>query len=134
MDFDFMPYRLNADISDFKDNIKYISSDNGVDLYKARKGLIKPIIDFQVVDTNLYFFEGSLITVYIQLSEKADNIIKVKEALDKALFKNSKIIEIDSGLLYYWQSNSYFLGLLIKKQGKFVTLYQSINKFNIFNP
>lgn len=133
MNFNFMPYKLNADISDFKGKIEYISSDNGVDLYNAREGLEMPLLGFQVKQVNLYFYEANLITVYIQLAENSDIIQKVKGILDEALAETGKVMEADSGLLYYWQDKNQLLGLMIKDEGKFLLLYNSLNKFNVFN-
>lgn len=132
MNFDFLPYQLNADISDFKDNVEYISSDNGVDLYRANDGFIKPLLGFPITMANLYFFEGSLITAYIQLRETNEHFQKLIEELEKTTFEKPKLLETDSGLVYFWQSNSQFLGLLIQQGKNVLLLYHSLNKFNVF--
>lgn len=132
MNFDFIPYQLNADISYFKDNVEYISSDNGVDLYRAKDGFIEALLGFPVIMVNLYFFEGSLITAYIQLAETSEHLHKVKEVLEIATVGKAKSLESDSGIVYYWHSNSQFLGLLIQQDKNILLLYHSLSKFNVF--
>lgn len=132
MNFDFLPYQLNADISDFKDNLEYISSDNGVDLYRAKDGFIKALLGFPVTMANLYFFEGSLITSYIQLAETIEQQHKVREVLGKASAGKTKTLESASGIVYYWQTNSQFLGLLIQQDKNILLIYHSLRKFNVF--
>lgn len=132
MNFDFLPYQLNADISDFKNNIQYISSDNGVNLYRAKDGFIKALLGFPVIVVNLYFFEGSLITAYIQLGETIERIHEVREVLEQATVGKAKLLETDSGFVYYWQYNSQFLGLLIQQDKNILLLYHSLRKFNVF--
>lgn len=132
MNFEFLPYQLNADLCDFKGNVEYISSDNGVDLYRAKDGFIKALLGFPVIMVNLYFFEGNLITAYIQLEEKVEHLHKVKEVLVKTTLEKAKILETDSGFVYYWHSNNQFLGLLIQQDKNILLLYHSLNKFNVF--
>lgn len=132
MNFDFLPYQLHADISDFKDIMEYISSDNGVDLYMARDGFIKPLLDFPVTMANLYFFEGSLITAYVQFGETNEKLNKIIVALEKTTLEKARFLETDSGHVYYWQSSSQFLGLLIQQGKNILLLYHCLNKFNVF--
>jgi hypothetical protein len=134
MNFEFIQYKLNADISYFKDNIQYISSDNGVDLYRAKEGFIRLLLGLPVSVTNLYFFEGSLITVYIQLGQVAEDLNNVKELLVEAIEVPYKHLNDESGIVYYWQDESQFLGLLIQQGKSVLLLYHSLNKFNVFNP
>lgn len=132
MNFDFIPYQLNADISDFKGNVEYISSDNGVDLYRAKDGFAKQILDFPVSMANLYFFEGSLITAYIQIGETNEHLQKLIEELEKTTFEKAKLLATDSEFVYYWQNDRQFLGLLIQQGKNILLLYHSLNKFNVF--
>jgi hypothetical protein len=132
MIFNFMPFRLNDDLSDFKDDIQYIYSANGVDLYRTKNGLIKDVVEIPVTVINLYFFEGTLITAYIKLAEPIDHLQKVREILENAIAEKAKILEMDSGLIYYWKCNNQFLGLLIQKNRNILLLYHSLIKFNVF--
>lgn len=132
MNFDFIPYQLNADISDFKGNVEFISSYNGVDLYRAKDGFIKALLGFSVKLANLYFFEGSLITAYIQLGEASGQLHNVKTGLEETISVRAKIVETDSGFIYYWQRKSQFLGLLIQQAKNTILLYHSITKFCVF--
>ena len=131
MNFDFISYQLNADISDFKNNIQYIGSDNGVSLYKAKEGFIKFLLSFSVSVTNLYFFEGNLITVYLRLTEQVNNMENVARALSKAVLMNASKRVTDTGLMYFWQDSSQFLGLMQDRDGN-ILLYHSLNKYNIY--
>lgn len=132
MNFDFIPYQLNADIRDFKDNVEYISSDNGVDLYRAKYGFIKALLGFPVTTVNLYFFEGSLITAYIQIGETKEHLQKLIKELEKTTFEKAKLLETDSGFVYYWQNDRQFLGLFIQQGKNVLLLYHSLNKFSVF--
>jgi|GEM_PF-2383073 len=132
MNFDFIPYRLNADIGYFKGNIQYISSDNGVDLYRAKDGFMKLLLGFTVTVANLYFFEGSLITVYIRLTEHGQSINEVKRAMEGAILMDAKTLFTDTGLMYYWQDNKQLLGLISQGTEGDILMYHSLNKFNVF--
>src|SRR5258705_13403150 len=112
MNFNFIPYRLNADLSHFKEDVEYICSDNGVDLYKVKKVLIKPILGISVSDVNLYFFEGSLITVYIHLAENPEYLSQVKEVLENCLKSQGKSFKTESGMIAGWNTNTEFLSLI----------------------
>lgn len=81
---------------------------------------------------NLYFFEGNLITAYIQLGEVPENINKVRLALVKAIEGHYNSLNDESGIVYYWQDESQFLGLLIQEGKNILLLYHSLNKFNVF--
>ena len=133
MNFNFIPYKLNADISYFENNLQYISSDNSVDFYRAKGRFMKQLLGFPVSVANLYFFEGNLITVYIQLGGETENLNKVREALLKAIEVQFKSLKDESATIYYWQNDSQFLGLL-QQDKKLLILYHSLNKFNVFKP
>ena len=129
----FMPFKLNADMLHFKDQIQYLSSDNGVDLYKAKEGFKTHLLGFAVSKINLYFFEGSLITIYIRFHKNAGDLSKLKSSLEKVIQKQAKLIETDTGYVHYWQIDDQFLGLMIQDKERVILLYNSLNKFNIFN-
>ena len=132
MNFNFIPFTLNADLSHFQAQIQYISSENGVDLYKARQGLKKPILGILVSEVNLYFFEGSLITVYIHLKEKQFNISQIKYILEKVFNTKAMILSNDSGIVYYWKDESFYLGLLPMKDRNYLVLYYTLNNYCVF--
>lgn len=132
MSFNFIPFKLNDDLSQYKDQIKYISSDNGVELYKVRNGLKIEILGILVSDVNLYFFEGNLITIYIHLNESPDHIERVKEIFEKEIKTKERALKIESGLLYCWTSENSFLGLLSSSGESKMKVYVSIDVFNIY--
>lgn len=131
MNFEFLPYRLNADISDFKDNIEYISSDNGVDLYRAKDGFIKALLGFPVTDVNLYFYEGSLITVYIHLGENPENIEQVSKTLEHSITRPGKALKLDSGTGYIWKGESATLAIIQDMSKERLYLYNSLKRFDV---
>ena len=132
MDFNFIPYKLNTDISYFKDNIQYISSDNGVDLYIERNMRNPSILGLRVTIINLYFLEGSLITVYIHLGENPENIEEVKEILETEIKTQGRAIKTNSVMVYGWTEQNEFLGLLKDTRGKKLYLYYTLKKYNVF--
>lgn len=135
MDFGFLPYQLNTDLSDLRDNIEYLSSENGVDLYKAKDEFIKPVLAFPVTMISLYFFEGSLITTYIHLGVDSGQFFKVRAVLDSNILIKSDRMVYDSGDFYYWQSKEQVISLIIDMHPqKVLKIYNSLNKFNIFDP
>lgn len=133
MPFSFIPFKLNADIQLYQNKIQYISSDNGVDFYKAKEGFINHLLGFPVFKVSLYFFEGSLITVYLRFHEDAGNLIKVRNSLEKVILKQAEVMETDSGFVHYWQINDQFLGLLMQDNKNIIIMYNSLNEYNIFN-
>lgn len=134
MNFDFIPFQLNSDIASFKGQIDFISSNNGVELYKVRMSCIEPILGFKVSKVNLYFFEGNLVTVYIRLLGNIESIQKIIAVLNTTILKTGKTIETTSDRVHYWQGRSQFLGLLNKEGMKYFLIYHTLNEYNIYNP
>jgi hypothetical protein len=68
----------------------------------------------------------------MQLTKHGKNIDEVKKALDDAILINAKSKVTDTGLMYYWQDDRQFLGLI--RQGKVdnILIYHSLNKFNVY--
>ena len=132
MNFDFIPFKLNADLSQFKSQIHYISSDNGVELYKAGEELKNHFLGISITEVNLYFFEGSLITVYIQLGEDPDNIEAVKKTLEYAIKKDGKALKLSFGSGYGWNSQNKFLALMRTESINKLMLYFSLSEFAVF--
>jgi len=131
MNFDFLPYQLNADICDFKNNVEYISSDNGVDLYRAKDGFIKALLGFPVTMVNLYFFEGNLITVYIRLEENPEYIELVSKTFEPSITRPGKALKLDFGNGYYWKAENSTLALLQDIENGKLYLYFSLNEFSV---
>lgn len=132
MDFDFIPFKLNTDLSYYKKLIKYIGSDNGVELYKAGKALKEPVLSIPVSTVNLYFFEGSLITVYIHLEKNPESFELVRKSFEQSITRSGKALKLDFGNGYSWESATATLGL-IRDMGKDkLYLYYSLKKFAVF--
>jgi hypothetical protein len=132
MNLNFIPYKLNADISDFNGNMEYISSDNGIDYYRTKESFMSQLLGFSVSVVNLYFFEGTLISVYIQIGEMPDKLHKLKVELEKALEKDAKYLKTITEVIHYWQGQDHFIGLLIQKEKNILLIYHTLNKFNVF--
>lgn len=131
MNFDFIPYQLNADIRDFKDNVEYISSDNGVDLYRAKDGFAKRILGFPVSMANLYFFEGSLITVYIHLGENTEHIEQVNKTVELSITRPGKPLKLDSATGYIWKGERATLAIIQDIGKERLYLYYSLKRFDV---
>lgn len=132
MNFDFIPYQLNADISSFKNNIQYISSDNGVDLYKAKDGFIKPLLGFPVTMANLYFFEGSLITVYCHLKNTGGSYERLKGKIEGLLIKTGVPFSDDENSGFIWKSEYLVLAIVMGKDSNKMYLYYSMPRYSVF--
>lgn len=133
MNFDFLPLTLNSDITDFKGSIEYLGTDNGVDLYRAEKELKKPILNIQVFNCNLYFFEGSLITVYIHLEVIPENFRQVRQILEKNIKHEGKAFKTTSGVVCGWHNKHQFLALVNDRTNARLYLYYSLNEFSIYD-
>lgn len=131
MNFEFLPYQLNADISDFKDNIQYISSDNGVDLYRGKEGFMKLLLGLPVSVVNLYFFEGSLITTYIHLGENPDSIEQVSKTLEHSIKRQGKALKLRSGNGYKWEDDTSTLALIQDMRKGRLYLYHSLKRYDV---
>lgn len=131
MNFEFLPYRLNADISDFKHNIEYISSDNGVDLYRGKEGFMKLLLGLRVSVVNLYFFEGNLITAYIHLGENPDSIEQVSKTLEHSIKRPGKALKLRYGNGYSWKAETSTLALIQDMRKGRLYLYHSLKRFNV---
>ncbi|MEI2755801.1 MAG: hypothetical protein V9F46_05010 [Chitinophagaceae bacterium] len=132
MNFDFLPYQLNADISDFKGNVEYISSDNGVDLYKAKDGFIKALLGFPVTMVNLYFFEGSLITVYCHLENSEGSFERLKEKIEGILNITRTPFWDNGNSGFFWKSEYLVLAIVISKASNKMYLYYSMLRYSVF--
>lgn len=131
MNFDFIPYQLNADISDFKGNIQYISSDNGVDLYRAKDGFMKPLLGFPVTMANLYFFEGSLITVYYHLENTEGSFEKLKEKIEGILNMTGIPFSDNDNSGFFWKSEFLVLAIVMGKDSHKMYLYYSVLRYSV---
>ncbi|MEQ1796581.1 MAG: hypothetical protein ABL872_01445 [Lacibacter sp.] len=131
MNFNFIPFKLNAELNQYKQQIKYISADNGVELYKVRDGLKIEILGILVSDVNLYFFEASLITVYIHLNERPDNIERIREIFEKEIGSKGRTDKTDSNIVCNWVSENDFLGLKVNEKSQNSYIYLTTHKFNI---
>jgi hypothetical protein len=132
MNFDFIPYQLNADISDFKGNIQYISSDNGIDLYRAKDGFVKSILDFPVTIVNLYFFEGSLITVYCHLENIEGRFERLKGKIECLLDKTGFPFSDDENSGFIWKSEYLVLSIVMGRDSNKMYLYYSMLRYSVF--
>ncbi len=132
MNFDFLPYQLNADISDFKDNVEYISSDNGVDLYRAKDGFINQILGFRVTMANLYFFEGSLITVYCHLENSEGSFERLKGKIEGILNKAATPFSDNDNSGFSWDSEYLVLAIVMVRDSDKMYLYYSMLKYSVF--
>ena len=131
MKFNFIPYRLNIDRAELKDEIKYLATDNGIDLYKAKPKTT--ILGIVVTGFNLYFFEGNLITVYIHLAAKAEDYSQVRLILESRIKEEGKAFKVDSVEVIGWEKETEFLGLVYDKTDKRLYLYYTMNEFSIYN-
>ncbi len=131
MNFDFLPFKLNTDLSYFKKLIQYISSDNGVELFKADEALRKPVLGIPVSTVNLYFFEGNLITVYIHLEENPESIELVNTTLVQSITRPGKALKPDLWNGYYWKAENSTLALLQDMVKGKLSLYFSLNDFSV---
>lgn len=131
MKFNLIPHKLNTDIADFKNEIQYLATDNGIDLYKAKHKA--SVLGILVSDVNLYFFEGSLITVYIHLAAKNEDFSQVRQILSNKIEEQGKAFKIDSGQVIGWENQSEFLGLVNDKTGKRLYLYYTLKEYSIYN-
>lgn len=133
MDFNFIPYNLNEDISDFYINdIEFIDTENGVDLYKAREGLEVDILGLKLRIINFYFYRRKLITIYFHLAECKENITDSVLVFEKVIGRAAEIIELDSGLSFLWKNETEVFGLVKDEKDRRVYLYNSTIKHSIF--
>lgn len=132
MKFKFIPYHLNADIAELKQMIQYLVTENGIDLYKSK--LNTDIFGILVSDINLYFFEGSLITVYIHLASKSENFMHVRQILESRIKEEGRAFKSDSADVIGWENTNEFLGLVYDKTGKRLYLYYTLKEFSIYSP
>lgn len=132
MNFDFLPYQLNADISDFKDIMEYISSENGVDLYRARDGFIKPLLNFPVTTVNLYFFEGTLITVYYHLENNESILETQKGGIEVLLNMIGSPFSVNDNSGFLWKSEFLVLAIVMGKDSHKMYLYYSLLSYSVF--
>lgn len=131
MNFDFILCKLNAEISDFKGNVEYISSDNGVELYRAKEGFISHHLSFPVIRINLYFFEGNLITAYIHLGENPDSIEQFSKVLEHAIKSQGRALKLSYRKGYVWKAESSILALIQDMRKGKLYLYYSVKKFAV---
>jgi hypothetical protein len=132
MNFDFIPYKLNIDINNFKGQIQYISSDNGVDLYRAEKAFKMPLKGITLSNINLYFLDGNLITVYIHIVENTEDLREVIKTLESLIEISVKALRVDSGMVHFWCNEYEFLGVIEDRRYKRLKLYYTLMLFNVF--
>ena len=131
MKFDFIPFSLNADIGHFKGQIQYISSDNGVELYKARKVLKNYILGIPVSNINLYFYEGNLITLYIHLVENPPSLEQVRKTFETSIGRQGEALKTGISNGYSWNGQNEILALINSQENRKVCLYYTLLRFSI---
>lgn len=133
MIFDFIPFKLNSDIANYKGQIEYVSSEHGVELYKLRKAFIKPLLGFHITSVNLYFFEGNLVTVYLHLAAQSLNMNLIKESIESTLGIKGEAV-LDSKIKgYKWSDVINILVLVDGSKELKLYLYFSSIHFSVFS-
>ena len=133
MNFDFIPFRLNRGIHYFKDQITYISTDNGIDLYDADPTDTHILfLGLSIRKINLYFYEQRLITLYIHLVPEPGGQTRVLKALEDEVGQAPKLLEIPTGRVYRWVKGQEVLGLMTDKTGIRMYLYFTLKEYNVF--
>ena len=130
MNFEFIPFRLNADLADYKELIDYISSENGIDIYKARDKLPSLISGITVRNANLYFNDGSLITVYLYLIQRHNNILLVLSDIENFIQKKGYHFDIKQKQIYGWANEGEFLALIFDEEKKSLYMYYSLETYS----
>ena len=133
MNFDFIPFQLNSDLVSFQGQIEYVSSEHGVELYKVRKAFIKPLLGFNIISVNLYFFEGNLVTVYLHLAAQSWNMNLIKGSIESTLGIKGESV-LDSKIKgYKWCDASNILVLVQGSKELKLYLYFSSIHFSVFS-
>lgn len=134
MNFDFIPYKLNQGVDYFESQIRHISTDNGVELYKLIDISQSHILSLPLKDVNLYFLWGALITIYCHLDPGAVNTAKVLETLEEAIGGKASRLELPAGWLHIWVTEQEVLGLVSNKTGnRSYYLYFTLREYSVFS-
>lgn len=133
MNFDFIRFRLNESIDYFKDQITYVSTDNGIDLYSVDpSGTQILFLGLSIAKINLYFYEHRLITLYIHLAPDPGGLTRVLKALEEEVGQLAKALEISTGKVYRWDKGWEIFGLVTDKAGSRLYLYLTLKEYNVF--
>ncbi len=131
MNLEFIPFKLNADLADYKDSIEYISSDNGIDIYKARDKVPLLITGITVRNANLYFNDGSLITLYLYLVQTSNNLHHVLSDIENFIQKKGYHFQYtEQKQVYGWANEGVFLALILFEETHTLCLYYSLEEFS----
>jgi len=130
MNFEFIPFRLNADLRDYKDLLDYISTENGIDIYKARDELPTQIPGVTVSKANLYFYQCSLVTVYIYLVHHSNGLLPVLAKIENLIQKNGYKFDVQSKQVYGWANEGEFLALILVEETNSMCLYYSLETYS----
>ncbi len=126
-------FRLNADLSDFNKEIFYVSTDNGVDLYVTTYTNRIDIAGLKVININLYFYDGSLITLYFLLDECKGRFDQVRKILEMKIQRKGKKIQREHTAAYKWDNSREVLVILIDKDDdNKIKLYHSLLEYSVY--
>jgi len=132
MNSDFIPFKLNSDLKDLRHNLEYICSDNGIDVYKESQDLTRDVFGFPVNVVNLYFFEGSLITVYMHLTDNPEVYFQLYKILETSMKPHGMPLKLDCGSGYKWKCKTSTLTLIRDMKKGELFMYYSLKKFDVF--
>lgn len=132
MEFRFIPYSLNEDISSFAGVIQWVGEDNGVELYRIKNEAVNPMLGLKVINIHLYFFETNLITVYFYMDYKSSDINRLLQILESTVKQEAKKVNSGKGVAYCWINQTESLGLLNNRDTGRICLCYMLRKFSVF--
>jgi len=131
MKLNFIPFTLNENISEFKGQIQFVETDNGVDLYGAINPLNEFLKGIPVLSINLYFYQDRLITVYLNIDDSLKNQEKVIRIVEQALGRAKIFLNSQFQIKQGWEDDNKVLYIIRDQTLKKMYLYYSLREYSV---
>ena len=131
MKLNFIPFTLNENISEFKGQIQFVETDNGVDLYGAINPLNEFLKGIPGLSINLYFYQDRLITVYLNIDDSLKNQEKVIRIVEQALGRAKIFLNSQFQIKQGWEDDNKVLYIIRDETLKKIYLYYSLREYSV---
>lgn len=132
MNLSFLHYKLNTEFNLLQSQLALQNKLDDVLLYKVVDLPIKFLIIFSIRNIALYFYENNLVTVFYTLDAQYTDWEKVVLYFEDYFKKQSTMWEEDEGNVYNWEYGNIFLGIVANPKENSITVYYTLQKYNVF--
>lgn len=130
MNFNFLHIKLNTPIEEYKDNLKFLSTDNGVMLYEQIRLEKTRLFGYEIRSIFLFFFDH-LICVGYKLFINHDEYPDFIDCITLATASKPELINEAGQSFMKWKSSLETLYCFPNYEQQEIQLYHVNNKYDV---